>query len=469
VESAETVALGAANDSYGNLSVEDARASRVRRLGRSRRVLVSRVRSIRARDILDSRGLPTVEVDIELEDGARGRAAVPSGVSKSKREAFELRDADAAVYRGMGVGRAIAAIHDIIAPVMRGCEATDQLRVDAALCDLDGTDDKRKLGANSLLGVSMAVARAAAASADLPLYRYLGDGRPTLLPVPLFNLINGGAHADDNINIQELLIAPLTAASFREALRIGAEVYQALKAILRQAGLSVAVGAVGGFAPRLANEAHAFELIMRAIEMAGFTPGRDIGLGIDMAASEFYQDGVYVFRGAERRTLATEQMIDLLADWVRQFPIVSIEDGLAEDDWDCWELLTIRLGRRIQLVGDDLLATNAKLIRRAAGERIANAVLVKLNQTGTVSETRAAVTAARAAGYGIAFGHRSGETNDDFIADFAVALSAGQIKTGAPCRGERVAKYNQLLRIEEELGTLAHYAGASAFAQRSRA
>jgi enolase len=420
---------------------------------------MSTIASIRAREILDSRGNPTVEVDVRLEDGSQGRAAVPSGASTGSREAIELRDGDASRYGGKGVRRAVTNVNDTIAAALDGAEAAEQAKIDDCLCALDGTDNKEKLGANAILGVSLAVARAAADSAGLQLYRHLGGENACLLPVPLFNILNGGAHADNSVDIQEFMIAPVGAASFREALRMGAESYHALKAALKEKGYGTAVGDEGGFAPNLKTNGEAVELILAAIERAGLRPGEDVVLALDAAASEFFSEGDYVFRKSDKSRRSAAAMIEFYEDWVRRFPIWSIEDGLAEDDWAGWKMLSERLGGRIQLVGDDIFVTNPAIVRRAVSEGIANAVLVKLNQIGTVTETLAAVAEARAGSYGTIISHRSGETPDDFIADFAVATSAGQIKTGAPCRGERVAKYNQLLRIEEELGAGARYAG----------
>jgi enolase len=427
--------------------------------------LMSTVAAIHAREILDSRGNPTVEVDVRLVDGSGGRAAVPSGASTGSREAVELRDSDARRYGGKGVSRAVRNVNDTIAPALVGDEARDQAAIDARLCALDGTPNKGCLGANAILGVSLAVARAAAASAEVPLYRYLGGNAAHLLPVPMFNVLNGGVHADNSVDLQEFMIAPVGAGSFANALRVGTEIYHALKTTLREKGYGTAVGDEGGFAPNLTTNLEAVELILAAVERAGLRPGSDVFLALDPAASEFFEGGRYVFRKSDRSERSAEDMIRFYEDWVRQFPIRSIEDGLAEDDWDGWKLLTQRLGDRIQLVGDDIFVTNPTIIRRAIGEGVANAALIKLNQIGTVTETLAAISEARTAGYGTVVSHRSGETPDDFIADLAVATSAGQIKTGAPCRGERVAKYNQLLRIEEELGAGARYAGPEPFSR----
>lgn len=424
---------------------------------------MSTIASIHAREILDSRGNPTIEVDVRLADGSTGRAAVPSGASTGSREAIELRDGDLRRYGGKGVGCAVAHVNDTLTSALLGADAVDQEAIDARLCSLDGTENKKRLGANAILGVSLAVARASANSADVPLYRYLGGVDAQLLPVPMFNVLNGGVHADNSVDLQEFMIAPVGAPSFREALRMGTETYHALKATLKEKGYGTAVGDEGGFAPNLKANVEAVEFILRAIERVGLRPGKDVVLALDPAASEFFDDGVYVFRKSDQSCRSAAEMIAFYEEWVRQFPILSIEDGLAEGDWAGWKLLTERLGSRIQLVGDDIFVTNPAIIRRAVDQGIANAALIKLNQIGTVTETLAAMAEARAGGYGTVISHRSGETSDDFIADLAVATSAGQIKTGAPCRGERVAKYNQLVRIEEELGVRARYAGRRPF------
>jgi len=423
------------------------------------------IQSIRAREILDSRGNPTVEVDVVLDDGSGGRAAVPSGASTGSREALELRDADPARYGGKGVRRAVANVTDVILPALRGTDVSDQAALDRRLCELDGTAGKRRLGANAILGVSLAVARASAEAVAAPLYRHLGGPDANLLPVPQFNVLNGGAHADTSVDFQEFMVAPVGASSFAEALRMGAETYHALKSVLKERGLSTAVGDEGGFAPTLRANVEAVEVVLLGIERAGLRPGKDVVIALDPAASEFFENGAYELRKSSGGRKTTAQMISLWEDWIRQYPIWSVEDGLAEDDWSGWRLLTERTGDRVQLVGDDVFVTDPKTVRRAVAERVGNALLVKLNQVGTLTETREAVAVAHAAGYGTVVSHRSGETSDDFIADFAVAVRAGQIKSGAPCRGERVAKYNRLLRIEEELGAAAEYAGA-AFLQR---
>jgi enolase len=424
---------------------------------------MSTITSVHAREILDSRGNPTIEVDVRLSDGRWGRAAVPSGASTGSREAVELRDEDQSRFGGKGVTRAVSHVENVIAPAVIGRSARDQAALDATLCELDGSDNKARLGANALLGVSLAVARAAAASADQPLYRYLGGADARLLPVPMFNVLNGGLHADNSVDFQEFMIAPVGAPSFREALRMAVETYQALKAILKKKGYGTAVGDEGGFAPSLTANVEAVEVILEATERAGLRAGEDVFLALDPAASEFFEDGTYVFRKSDKGRRTPAQMVAFWEDWVRQYPIACIEDGVAEEDSEGWKLMTARLGAHIQLVGDDNLVTNPLLIRQAVAERVANAVLIKLNQIGTLTETFAAIAEARAGGYGTVISHRSGETSDDFIADFAVATGAGQIKTGAPCRGERVAKYNQLARIEDELGRQAQYAGVRPF------
>jgi enolase len=423
---------------------------------------------IHAREILDSRGNPTIEVDLELNDGSFGRASVPSGASTGSREALEIRDGDQARFGGKGVQHAVSNVNDAISKALTGFSG-DQKELDAKLCELDGTPEKSRLGANAILGVSLATARAAAQSSKMPLYRYLGQligKEPTLLPVPFFNVLNGGAHADSSVDLQEFMIAPVGAPSFREALRMGAETYHALKEVLKRKGYSTGVGDEGGFAPSLKANSEAPQLLVEAIERAGYKPGRDIVIAIDAAATEFFHDGAYVFTKSDKSRHSSEEMITFYSNWVREFPIWSIEDGLAEADWDGWSKLTERLGKTVQLVGDDIFVTNPAIVRRAVAAGVANSVLIKLNQIGTLTETLAAMAEAARGGYSCMVSHRSGETCDDFIADFAVATQAGQIKTGAPCRGERLAKYNQLLRIEEELGSLARYAGLGAFRNR---
>jgi len=420
---------------------------------------MSIITSLVAREILDSRGNPTLEVDARLDDGSGGRAAVPSGASTGSREAKELRDDDPARYGGKGVLTAVHNVNHEIAGALRGQDASDQTAIDGLLISLDGTAGKSRLGANALLGASLAVARASAAAAELPLYRTFRCDRSPLLPVPMFNVLNGGVHADSSVDFQEFMIAPVGATGFREAVRMGAETYHALKSTLKKRGLGTAIGDEGGFAPNLSANVQAVEVILEAMERAGLRPGTDIVIALDPAASEFFEDGLYVFRKSDGLPRTSAEMIALWEDWTRQFPIWSIEDGLAEEDWDGWRALTVCLGDRVQLVGDDIFVTDPAIIRRAIDTKVANAALIKLNQIGTLTETLQAIEAARGGGYGTVISHRSGETSDDFIADLAVGTAAAQIKTGAPARGERVAKYNQLLRIEEELGPEARYAG----------
>ncbi len=421
----------------------------------------------RAREVMDSRGNPTVEVDVRLEGGVLGRAAVPSGASTGVHEAVELRDGDPARYGGKGVRRAVANVAEHIAPAVRGLDATDQRGLDAALVELDGTDDRSNLGANAVLGVSLATARAAAAAVGLPLHAYLGGPNAHTLPVPCMNVLNGGSHADTNVDLQEFMIVPLGAPTFAEALRTGAEVYHALRSLLKDRGLATGLGDEGGFAPDLPSNVAALDLLVEAIGRAGYEPGSDVALALDPATSELYRDGAYHLEG-EGRVLSTAEMVDLWADLVDRYPIVSIEDGLDEEDWDGWRLLVERLGDRVQLVGDDLLVTNPAFVRRAIDVRAANAVLVKVNQIGTLTQAMDTVALAQRAGWAAMVSHRSGETEDSTIADLAVAVDAGQIKTGAPARSDRVAKYNQLLRIEEQLGDAARYPGAAAFPRSRR-
>ncbi|WP_404311633.1 phosphopyruvate hydratase [Agrococcus terreus] len=416
--------------------------------------------TLQAREILDSRGNPTVEVEVLLSDGTLGRAAVPSGASTGAFEAYELRDGDAGRYAGKGVQRAVDAVNEEIADALEGIAADDQRIVDATLVELDGTDNKQSLGANAILGVSLAVAKAAADSANLPLYRYLGGPNAFLLPVPMMNVINGGAHADTGVDIQEFMILPIGAESFREGLRWGTETYHVLKSILKEQGLSTGLGDEGGFAPDLASNRTALDLLVQAIEKAGFRPGTDIALGLDVAASEFHENGSYRFEGQQR---SSAEMTDYFAELVDAYPLVTIEDPLDESDWDGWTALTERLDDKVQLVGDDLFVTNPERLAEGIDRGAGNALLVKVNQIGTLSETLDAIRLATQHGYGSVLSHRSGETEDTTIADIAVAVNAGQIKTGAPARSERVAKYNQLLRIEEDLGDAAQYAGASAY------
>jgi enolase len=427
------------------------------------------ITSLRAREVLDSRGNPTIEVDASLNDGSRGRAAVPSGASTGSREALELRDGDAQRYGGKGVRKAVAHVHESIAPLLLGLDASQQRDVDYRMIEADKTPNKSGLGANAMLGVSMAVARASAASAGLPLYRYLGGAGAITLPVPMMNVLNGGQHADNSVDFQEFMIVPHGAESFHEALRFGVETFHALKKVLRKKGYSTAVGDEGGFAPDLRSNEEAVEVILDAIKLAGYQAGRQIGLALDPAASEFFEDGSYRLHKSKGGEKSPEQMVRLFEDWVRQYPIVSIEDGVAENDQTGWRLITQQLGSRIQLVGDDYFVTNPAIFAEGIANGIANAILVKVNQIGTVSETLEAIDLARQAGYSAIISHRSGETEDTFIADFAVATGAGQIKTGSLCRSERVAKYNQLLRIEEELGKRAVFPGSAVYRKpRSR-
>jgi enolase len=420
---------------------------------------VASIDALYARQILDSRGNPTVEVEVVLDDNSRGRAGVPSGASTGAFEAVELRDGGAE-FGGKAVGQAVDAVNEEIQEELLGEEAEDQRLIDQALIDLDGTPGKSRLGANAIIGVSMAVARAAADSANLQLFRYLGGPNAHVLPVPMMNILNGGAHADSNVDVQEFMIAPIGAPTYTEAVRWGAETYQALKSVLKQRGLSTGVGDEGGFAPDLETNRTALDLIVEAIGKAGYVPGRDIALALDVAATELYKDGAYRFEGKEQ---TAEGMSAIYADWIDAYPIVSVEDPLSEEDWAGWQAFTASVGDRVQVVGDDLFVTNSERLRRGIAEKSANSLLVKVNQIGTVTETLDAVSLAQRAGFTCMISHRSGETDDTFIADLAVATNAGQIKTGAPARGERVAKYNQLLRIEEYLGDAARYAGASAF------
>jgi enolase len=421
---------------------------------------VSLIEAVEAREILDSRGNPTVEVEVLLEDGTVSRAAVPSGASTGAFEAYELRDGDKKRYLGKGVQKAVRAVIDVIGPELEGFDATDQRMVDAALIELDGTDNKKKLGANAILGVSLAVAKAAADSADLPLFRYLGGPNAHTLPVPMLNVINGGSHADSNVDIQEFMILPVGADTFSEALRWGVETYHALRSILHSKGLSTGLGDEGGFAPNLDSNRDALDLLVEAITKAGFTVGKDIALGLDVASTEFFEKGKYTFEG---KKITAGDLAAYYADLVDSYPLVSIEDPLAEDDWEGWAQLTAELGDRTQLVGDDLFVTNPTRLATGIEKAAANSILVKVNQIGTLTETLDAVRLAQRSGYTAILSHRSGETEDTTIADLAVATDCGQIKTGAPARSERVAKYNQLLRIEQELDAAAVYAGRSAF------
>lgn len=423
---------------------------------------MSKIIDITGREILDSRGNPTVEADVVLEGGVRGRAAVPSGASTGTREAVELRDEDSSRYGGQGVLKAVGHINGDIRQRLVGQEAEVQESIDQAMLDLDGTSSKSRLGANAILAVSLAVARAAALAAEKPLYRYLSADEHFQMPVPMMNIINGGAHADNNVDLQEFMIVPVGAGSIAEAVRYGAEVFHALKKVLRGRGLGTSVGDEGGFAPDLSSNVAAIEAILEAITQAGFEPGCDISLALDTASSEFYQDGRYVL-ASEGKTLDKEEFTGVLASWVEQYPILSVEDGMAEDDWEGWALLTQRLGQRVQLVGDDLFVTNTAILKEGINRGIANSILIKVNQIGTLTETLAAIRMAHEAGYTAVISHRSGETEDTTIADLAVATQSGQIKTGSLSRTDRVAKYNQLLRIEAELGDKAHYPGRQAF------
>lgn len=421
------------------------------------------IQSVHAREILDSRGNPTVEVEVKLTDGVLARAAVPSGASTGIHEALELRDGDKARYEGKGVLKAVANVNEKISKLVVGMEADDQAAVDNAMLKLDGTPNKNVLGANAILGVSLAVARAAAMAKGEPLYRYLGGENATLLPVPMFNIMNGGVHANwQGTDLQEFMIAPVGAPNFREALRWGSEVYHSLKSVLKAGGYSTSVGDEGGFAPALKSNAQAIELIIQAMEKKGYRPGEQIAIALDPASSGFYEDGLYNLR-TEGKKVSSAEMVEMYADWVKKYPLMVLEDGLAEDDWDGWKLLNQKLGDKLELVGDDLFVTNVARVSRGIKENAANAVLIKLNQIGTLTETIATIEMARKAGWGSMVSHRSGETVDSFIADFTVAMRTGHLKTGAPCRGERVEKYNQLMRIEEELGSAAVYAGRNAF------
>ena len=423
---------------------------------------MSAIVDVVAREILDSRGNPTVEADVLLESGVMGRAAVPSGASTGSREAIELRDGDASRYLGKGVMQAVENINTEISEAIIGLDAQEQAFIDQTMIELDGTDNKSRLGANAILAVSMAVAKAAAEESGLPLYRYFGGMSPMQMPVPMMNIINGGEHANNSLDIQEFMVMPVSANTFREAVRCGAEIFHALKKLLDKNGHSTAVGDEGGFAPNLGSHAEALQLIMQAIENAGYVPGQDVLLALDCAASEFYKDGKYKLSG-EGLELTSAQFTDYLANLADQFPIVSIEDGMAEGDWDGWKLLTDRLGDKVQIVGDDLFVTNTKILKEGIQKGIANSILIKINQIGTLSETFAAIEMAKRAGYTAVISHRSGETEDSTIADIAVGLNAGQIKTGSLSRSDRIAKYNQLIRIEEDLGDTASYPGRDTF------
>jgi enolase len=424
---------------------------------------MSTIIDITAREILDSRGNPTVEVDVTLESGAAGRAAVPSGASTGEHEAIELRDGDAKRYLGKGVQQAVTNVVEVIAPALNGIDAAEQVTIDRLMLELDGTENKGKLGANAILGVSMAVARAAANELDLPLYRYLGGPMARVLPVPLMNILNGGAHATNTVDFQEYMIVPVGAETFGEALRMGAEVFHALKKVLVGRKLSTGVGDEGGFAPDLASDEDAIKVVLEAIDKAGYAAGKEIAIALDCAASELHKGGTYTFKKSGGKSRDAQGMVDLYAEWVEKYPIVSIEDGLGEDDWDGWAKLTETLGGRVQIVGDDLFVTNSERLARGIADDVGNAILVKVNQIGTLTETLEAIEMARANGYNSIISHRSGETEDTFIADLAVAVNAGQIKTGSASRSDRVAKYNQLLRIEEQLGDVAEFAAGGPF------
>ena len=420
------------------------------------------ITDVYAREVLDSRGNPTVEVEVTLESGGFGRAIVPSGASTGAYEAVELRDGDKGRYLGKGVLKAVENVNTIIAPEIIGLDAQEQVAIDRKMIELDGTPNKGKLGANAILAVSMAVARAAADELGVPLYKYLGGFNAKTLPVPMMNILNGGAHADNNVDVQEFMVLPVGASSFREALRIGAEVFHNLKAVLKEKGLNTAVGDEGGFAPNLGSNEEALETIIAAIERAGYKPGVDVYLGMDIASTEFFKDGKYHLEG-EGKSFTSAEFVDLLESWVSKYPIITIEDGCSEDDWDGWKLLTDRLGGRVQLVGDDLFVTNTARLSQGIEKGVGNSILVKVNQIGSLTETFDAIEMAKRASYTAVISHRSGESEDSTIADIAVATNAGQIKTGAPSRTDRVAKYNQLLRIEDQLGSTAIYAGKTAF------
>ena len=420
---------------------------------------MSTIIEVHAREILDSRGNPTVEADVVLSRGASGRAAVPSGASTGEHEAAELRDDDPKRFLGKGVAEAVRNVNELIGPRLEGMAAEDQILIDSEMMDLDGTPNKSKLGANAILSVSLAVARAAAEDVGLPLYRYLGGPMAHIMPVPMMNILNGGAHASNNVDAQEFMIVPIGADTFPEGLRIGVEVFHSLKKVLSGMKLSTAVGDEGGFAPMLPSNEAALDVVMQAIETAGYQPGRDVAIALDVAASELYRDGKYVFKKGDGSARTAEEMVALYTQWVDRYPIVSIEDGLAEDDWDGWSLLTEKLHERVQLVGDDLFCTNVDRLARGIESGTANAILIKVNQIGTLTETLQCIELAKGSSYGVVISHRSGETEDTFIADLAVATGAAQIKTGSASRTDRVAKYNQLLRIAEELGEVAHYPG----------
>jgi len=424
------------------------------------------IADIVAREILDSRGNPTIEVDVKLEDGSLGRAAVPSGASTGEHEAVELRDGDKSRYNGKGVLNAVEHVNNTIAEELTGYDALEQAEIDALMIRLDGTPTKAKLGANAILGVSLAAAKASAISLKLPLYRYIGGTNAKTLPVPMMNILNGGKHADNNVDIQEFMIVPVGAPSFAEALRTGAEVFHALKSVLKKKGYNTAVGDEGGFAPNLKSNEEAVEVILEAIKNAGYAAGKDVFLALDPASSEFFDNGKYVFSKSDKSSKTPDQMVKYYEHWVAQYPIISIEDGMAENDWTGWKLMTDALGKKIQLVGDDVFVTNTEFLKKGIDMGVANSILVKLNQIGTLTETFDAIEMAKRAGYTCVISHRSGETEDSTIADVAVAANTGQIKTGSASRTDRIAKYNQLLRIEEELGESAHYAGLATFGRK---
>jgi enolase len=426
---------------------------------------MSIIEQVWAREILDSRGNPTIEAEVVLEDGTQGRAAVPSGASTGENEAVELRDGDKARYLGKGVLNAVKNVNDVISREIEGLDAIDQTLIDQTMIELDGTETKSKLGANAILAVSLATARAAAAFLELPLYRYIGGSNARTLPVPMMNILNGGAHADNNVDFQEFMVMPVGAPTFTEALRAGAEIFHSLKSVLKSRGYATGVGDEGGFAPNLKSNEEAVETILEAVQNAGYKAGDDIMLALDPAASEFYQDGSYVFKKSDNRRLSSEEMAAYWADWCDKYPIISIEDGMAENDWDGWKNLTGQVGNRVQLVGDDLFVTNVKFLQKGIDLGAANAILIKVNQIGTLTETLDAIELARTNNMGVVISHRSGETEDSFIADLAVATNAGQIKTGSLSRSDRIAKYNQLLRIEEDLGNSARYPGRKTFYQ----
>jgi enolase len=424
---------------------------------------MSQITDVYAREILDSRGNPTLEVEVYLDSGVMGRAAVPSGASTGEREALELRDGDKGRYLGKGVLKAVANVNDIIADEIIGMEATDQVGIDKKMLELDGTEYKSKLGANAILGISLAVAKAAAEEVGLSLYQYIGGTNAKELPLPMMNIINGGAHADNNVDIQEFMIMPVGAGSFAEALRMGAEIFHALKGVLKAKGYNTAVGDEGGFAPDLKSNEEALEVIMEAITKAGYKPGEDVLLALDVASSELFKDGIYTLENEPQSKKSSDQLIDFYENLVNKYPIISIEDGMAENDWDGWKKMTDRLGKRIQIVGDDLFVTNPRILKEGISKGVANSILVKLNQIGTLTETLDAIEMAKRAGYTTVISHRSGETEDTTLADLAVAVNAGQIKTGSLCRTDRVCKYNQLLRIEDELDNVAIFRGKEVF------